>query len=48
MDHSIGWGEEDARRCCKRSRKPVLDKSAGKNGGKAETPDDGSRRATHD
>jgi len=32
MDHPIGLGEQDARRCCKRARQPVLDKGSGKNG----------------
>ena len=48
MDHSIGLGEEDVRRCCKRSRKPVLDKRTGKDRGKAEDVDDRSRRVRHD
>jgi len=32
MDHPIGSGDEDARRGCKRIRKPVFDKGTGKNG----------------
>ena len=48
MDHSIGLCEEDVRRCCKRPRKPVLDKSTGKNNGKAEAADDDSRHVRND
>jgi hypothetical protein len=44
MDHPIGLGEEDARRCCKRARQPVLDKRTGKDGTPARYP---STRAEH-
>ena len=32
MDHPIGSGDEDARRGCRRIRKPVFDKGTDKNG----------------